>query len=205
MAGNEPHIILGLLNEVQRNNTATQRVIAKNLGVALGLANAYLKRCIKKGYVKVSEAPANRYAYYLTPSGFAEKARLTADYLTQSFGFFRTARAHCDAVIASSLDRGFSRLALIGASELGEIMVLCAHGTEVDLVGVIDPALAGGTLAGMPVMARREDLPAHDALVVTSLVSAQSVYDDYVGVVGRGRILAPQFLGISVEPLVLAE
>jgi len=45
------------------------------LDIALGLVNAYVKRSIKKGLVKVSQAPARRYAYYLTPQGFSEKSR----------------------------------------------------------------------------------------------------------------------------------
>jgi len=28
--------------------------------------------------MKIKQAPANRYVYYLTPKGFAEKSRLTA-------------------------------------------------------------------------------------------------------------------------------
>ena len=61
--------------------------------------NAYLKRCVKKGLVKVSGAPARRYAYYLTPQGFAEKSRLTVEYLSSSFSFFRQAREDCSAVL----------------------------------------------------------------------------------------------------------
>ena len=45
-----------------------------------------------KGLVKMSQVPLNRYAYYLTPQGFAEKSRLTAEYLSVSFNFFRRAR-----------------------------------------------------------------------------------------------------------------
>ena len=67
----ERAITLGLLNAIQDDNKLTQRSVAKGLGIALGLANAYLKRCIKKGYIKVSQVPPNRYAYYLTPRGFA--------------------------------------------------------------------------------------------------------------------------------------
>ena len=66
-------IVLGLLESVERNGAQSQRLLASELGIALGLVNAYLKRCVKKGLVKVSEAPARRYAYYLTPKGFAEK------------------------------------------------------------------------------------------------------------------------------------
>jgi DNA-binding MarR family transcriptional regulator len=72
---------LELLQSVERDGGQSQRRLAAELGIALGLVNAYLKRCIKKGLVKVSAAPARRYAYYLTPHGFAEKSRLTVEYL----------------------------------------------------------------------------------------------------------------------------
>src|ERR1700760_1175383 len=90
-------IVLGVLNSVEDGSTS-QRRIAAELGVALGLVNAYLKRCVMKGLVKVSEAPARRYAYYLTPNGFSEKTRLTIEYLSFSFSFFRQAKADCSHV-----------------------------------------------------------------------------------------------------------
>src|SRR6266568_5049556 len=114
-------IMLGLLESVGRDGGQTQRRLASELGIALGLVNAYLKRCIKKGLVKVSEAPARRYAYYLTPQGFAEKSRLTIEYFSYSFSFFRQARADCSAAIAAAKGRGWSRVALAGVSDLAEI------------------------------------------------------------------------------------
>ena len=66
---NKAKITLGLLNMVHDNSATSQRSMAGDLGIALGLANAYLKRCVKKGLIKVSQVPANRYAYYLTPKG----------------------------------------------------------------------------------------------------------------------------------------
>src|SRR5664280_3632287 len=91
-------IILGLLEAVERDGAQSQRRLAAELGIALGLVNAYLKRCIKKGLVKVSQAPARRYAYYLTPQGFAEKSRLTVAYLSSSFSFFRHAKTDCSGL-----------------------------------------------------------------------------------------------------------
>ena len=78
--------------------------MAGDLGIALGLANAYLKRCVKKGLIKVSQVPANRYAYYLTPKGFAEKSRLTAEYLSVSFNLFRDTRAQFTDLFKNSID-----------------------------------------------------------------------------------------------------
>src|ERR1700761_4608464 len=88
----DPEIVLGLLTSIERDSRVTQRKLARDLGIALGLANAYLRRCVRKGLVKVSQVPLNRYAYYLTPQGFAEKSRLTAEYLSVSFDFFRRSR-----------------------------------------------------------------------------------------------------------------
>ena len=84
MPNNEREITLGVLNAIHENAKVTQRSVANDLGIALGLANAYLKRCAKKGLIKIQQIPANRYAYYLTPKGFAEKTRLTTEYLSRS-------------------------------------------------------------------------------------------------------------------------
>ena len=44
----DPNIItLGVLSAIEENERATQRAISEELGIALGLANAYLKRCVK--------------------------------------------------------------------------------------------------------------------------------------------------------------
>src|SRR6201985_1107437 len=91
-------IVLDLLTSVEQDGQRSQRYIAAELGIALGLVNAYLKRCVKKGLSKVHDAPAHRYAYYLTPQGFAEKSRLTVEYLSSSFSFFRHAKADCTRV-----------------------------------------------------------------------------------------------------------
>src|SRR5665811_1325302 len=114
-------IMLGLLESVERNGAQTQRHLASELGIALGLVNAYLKRCIKKGLIKVREAPARRYAYYLTPQGFAEKSRLTVEYLSYSFGFFRQAKNDCSRLFQSARAAGVNKVVLVGQSDLAEI------------------------------------------------------------------------------------
>src|SRR5437764_2487496 len=126
-------IMLGLLQSVERDGAQSQRRLAAQLGIALGLVNAYLKRCAKKGLVKVTDAPAHRYAYYLTPQGFAEKSRLTVEYLSFSFGFFRRAKADYALLFATARSRGFKQVALAGVSDLAEIAVICAVDSGVQI------------------------------------------------------------------------
>src|SRR5689334_13083019 len=99
-------IVLRVLDAVESDPAITQRSVANELGIALGLANAYLKRCVRKGLVKVAQVPSRRYAYFLTPQGFAEKSRLTAEYLSHSFSFLRRAREQFVALFAEASSRG---------------------------------------------------------------------------------------------------
>jgi len=170
-------ITLGILNAVEDNSRLTQRSVAGELGIALGLANAYLKRCVRKGLVKVQQIPSNRYAYYLTPQGFAEKSRLTSEYLSSSFQFFRHARQQCEDLLQTCEAQGHKRLGLVGVTDLAEVLALAAMDTNVTLVGVADATVSIDRFAGMQVKADVAGLGALDALVVTTLKDPQAAYE----------------------------
>lgn len=198
-------ITIDLLNAVEADSGITQRSMARELGVALGLANAYLKRCVRKGLVKVQEAPANRYAYYLTPKGFAEKSRLTAQYLSMSFNFYRRARTECSDLFQACETLRWRRMALAGTGDLGEIATLCASDTEVELAGFFDPNAEMARFAGFPVARDLGELGSVDAVMVTSLTNPQAIFDSLAGQIAPDRVVAPALLGISRKPPALME
>ena len=47
--GEDERVVLGLLEFVEQDAAKTQRRLAAELGMAVGLVNAYLNRCIQKG------------------------------------------------------------------------------------------------------------------------------------------------------------
>ena len=146
----QARIMLGLLDSVERDGGQSQRRLASELGIALGLVNAYLKRCVKKGLLKVDQAPARRYVYYLTPQGFAEKSRLTVEYLSYSLRFFRQAKGDCAALLQAARGRGLTRVALAGKSDLAEIAAICALDAGITIVAVVDPEASEGRFVGAP-------------------------------------------------------
>jgi DNA-binding MarR family transcriptional regulator len=77
----EAHRDLKLLEAVEADSRVTQRGLATHLGIALGLTNIYLKRLVRKGYVKCVNVQSNRITYLLTPTGIAEKLRLTYEFM----------------------------------------------------------------------------------------------------------------------------
>ena len=196
----DDRILLDLLESVERDGGQSQRRIASELGIALGLVNAYLKRCVKKGLVKVSEAPARRYAYYLTPQGFAEKSRLTVEYLTSSFSLFRRARADCTEVFSIAHSRGMTRVVVAGISDLSEIARICALESGVEIVAVVDPDADVSVYLGLPVVGTLTEVTTpFDAVVVTKLRLVQETYDAVAREVGADRVLAPKLLGLRAN------
>jgi DNA-binding MarR family transcriptional regulator len=190
-------IVLDLLTSVEHDGERSQRRIAAELGIALGLVNAYLKRCVKKGLVKVHDAPARRYAYYLTPNGFAEKSRLTIQYLSDSFSFFRLAKADCAHVHEAAKARGFRRLVLTGKSDLAEIAILCAVEAAVTVVAIVDPRSDDARFIGVDVVKCYADVTEKfDAVIVTDVTGAQSSFDAAVAACGADRVLVPALLGL---------
>lgn len=192
----EEERLLELLNAVERQSDLSQRHLASRMGVALGLANSYLRRCVRKGYVKITHAPANRYLYYLTPQGFAEKSRLTVKYLSTSFDFYRQAGHSCAAVFHDCERRGWNRVALCGASDLAEIALLRALQADITVVGVVDGASNGTTFCGQPLWPAISDAGAFDCCMLTDLRAPRETFDRLVGEVGQERIFVPDILRI---------
>jgi DNA-binding MarR family transcriptional regulator len=205
----DPEIVLGLLTSIERNSAITQRKLAGDLGIALGLANSYLRRCVRKGLIKIGQVPLNRYAYFLTPQGFAEKSRLTAEYLTVSFNFFRRARSDCAELLQECAGRGWTRVALCGAGDLAEVAVLSAGESEIEVVCVIDAARAGGRCVSVPIvadLAAAQQQGAFDGVILTDTQAPQHRFDELIATgpasgLSAVCIVAPSLLGISRLPV----
>jgi DNA-binding MarR family transcriptional regulator len=186
-----------MLHAVADGSEHTQRGLAARLNIALGVTNSYLKRCSKKGLVKIRKVPPNRYAYYLTPKGFAEKSRLTANYLYRSFNFYRRARNECDALIGEAVDRGWRRLALLGAGELAEVAMLCALQFDAEIVGVADRTVRANRFRHVPLVQELASLAPFDAILLTELADPQGTYELLSGQPqDPERILVPPLLKV---------
>jgi DNA-binding MarR family transcriptional regulator len=193
-------IVLGLLSSVENDGERSQRRIAAELGIALGLVNAYLKRCVKKGLVKVRDAPARRYAYYLTPQGFAEKSRLTVEYLSSSFSFFRQARSDCSQLLAEVVASDSSGVVLLaGISDLAEIAIICALESNITIAAVVDPKANITSFMGVPVLTSFDAVTVQiGGVIVTDLSAPHQTFDCAVGRFGLERVWSPALLGLRV-------
>ncbi|RDV03179.1 MarR family transcriptional regulator [Undibacter mobilis] len=186
-----------LLDNVAGQDAPNQRALARKIGISVGLVNALVHRAVRKGLIKVKEAPTKRYAYYLTPKGFAEKSKLVAEYLDYSLTFFRAARQEYHDIFERCAVAGHKRVVLCGAGELAEIATLAVNGLGIDIVGVLDHETNQGQVAGLPVLRSLANLQPDEVVVITDGRQPQATCDWLIAAIGPQRILVPPFLRVS--------
>ena len=127
-----------LLDEISKGEPLSQRDLSKRLNIALGLVNSYLKNLVSKGYITISQIPAKRYAYYLTPTGFAEKTRLTYHLLQDYTSIYRNARRDFRKLFDELQKQGVGEVSFAGVDEVTEIAYLSLQEADIQLRGVYD-------------------------------------------------------------------
>ncbi len=186
------NIILEVLQTIDSDNNLTQRSMSTKLGIALGMANTYLKRCVDKGLVKIKHAPRNRYMYYLTPKGFSEKARLTGEYLKHSFNFYRKAKNEYMEIINTAEKLGYTKIVLSDFSELAEIFIMSSYETQIKIVGII--GVDKKSYFGIKVIKSIEDIKDYDVIVMTTMRLFNNRYNEILSSSKRNKILIPKIL-----------
>lgn len=164
----EAHRDLKLLEAVEQDSRVTQRGLSTKLGIALGLTNIYLRRLVRKGYIKCVNVQSNRITYLITPRGIAEKARLTYEFMDYSLHLFGEVRQHLRQALADCAAAG-RRVAIYGRGEAAELAYLSLREAGLEPVAIFDES-NGHEFLGMPVKPIAEhDQIAYDLIIVATL------------------------------------
>jgi len=169
---------LQILDELSNNDALTQRDLSKRMGIALGLVNSYIKNLIAKGYITVRNIPSKRYAYYLTPNGFAEKSRLAYDLLQDYTRIYREAKNNYRQLFFELERGGVKRIVFAGADEVADFAYITLQDTKLELVGVVDTDKVGEMFFGRkiaPVSGLKS--MEYDSIVITSYLNRDKVYE----------------------------
>lgn len=160
-----------VLDQLEAGPRASQRSLASDLGIALGLANLLVRRLVRKGWVRMSHVSPGRVLYLITPAGLAAKADLARRCFLDDLEFYRGTRNHVRqrlAVMSASLDceptTRDRRVVFYGGGDVAEVAFVCLDEVGLELAGVVEDsaperfktpvrpatALAGDCLDGRP-------------------------------------------------------
>ena len=127
---------LETLEAIALDDRITQRSLSDKLGIALGLTNIYLKRLVRKGYVKVVNIQSNRLRYLLTPKGITEKTRLTYEFMEYSLFLYGQVREQLRTRLQPYVLENRKRVAMYGTGEAAELAYLSIVELGLELVAV---------------------------------------------------------------------
>jgi predicted transcriptional regulator len=113
-----------LLSEIAQDSMVTQANLSKRLGIAVGSVNWYIKRLIKRGYVKVSHLDRTRLKYDLTPEGMSVFSERAMQYARDSLKAYTSFRQEAQKVISQLRSRDIAKIYLEGNDEIMDIMRL---------------------------------------------------------------------------------
>jgi DNA-binding MarR family transcriptional regulator len=159
---------LRILEKVETAEPPSQRDLARELNISVGLVNSFIKRMAQKGYVKATTVPRKRIRYILTPKGIAAKTKLAYDYIQYSYHFYKQSRERLRRLFRELEDQGVRTIAFFGAGDLAEIAFLSLQESGIRLTAVVDDRPGRRRLLGrrvLPATAWR-DTPC-DRLLVT--------------------------------------
>ena len=185
-----------LLSEIAGDEPLSQREISRRLGIAVGLVNSYLKNLVSKGYVRVKDFPRNRYAYLLTPQGFAEKSRLAYQHLSYFTGLYTVARQDYLDLFRGLEADGVREVVFCGVDEVAEIAYLSLQETSVQLVQVLEQGVPVGEFFGR----RLEPITAllTRPVVITSLKRGAALREELLRLgVDMSDLLLPRGNGLG--------
>ena len=181
---------LAVLEAIEQDEQITQRSLASSLGIALGLTNLYLKRLVRKGYIKCVNVRSNRLLYLITPNGIVEKSRLTYEFIDYSLDLYRGVRQNLRAVLEPLVNAGLTNIAIHGTGEAAELAYLSLREQGIE-PGAIFDGVAGGRFLGMTIQSIDDlDTTNYDRIIVASLDNGETIRDELVRCgVEKDRIL----------------
>jgi len=169
---------LQILEEIDNSHSPSQRDLARRLDMSLGLVNSFIKRLARKGYLKVTTIPRNRVKYILTPMGFAEKSRLTYEFIQYSFHFYKRALGNFQSLLNELEKKGVKHLVFYGANDLAEIAFISLKATDIKLVGIVDDLRQGEKFLDFTVKSTGElSTLEFDRIIITTVDSKQAIYN----------------------------
>ncbi|MEW6180726.1 MAG: winged helix-turn-helix transcriptional regulator [Chloroflexota bacterium] len=152
---NESTRDLVILEKIEQDPDATQASLAAQLGVAVGTINWHLKRLVAKGYVKVRRVERRKLRYIITPEGLALRARLTLDYIQNSFHLYRLVRSRMLQTLAEVRKMGFSAVRLNGDGDVADVCRLTC--LEQGIAIVDDPTVPLLVIQDLKILIRHEE------------------------------------------------
>lgn len=114
------------------NPAASQRTIAENCNISLGMANAVLKRFVERGWIMVRNLNSSKLAYALSEEGMRTLAGRSKKYIQKTFGLINEYSGEIVNKIQQAKDEGKTEVILCGNSYIKFLIEYACQSCEMN-------------------------------------------------------------------------
>jgi DNA-binding MarR family transcriptional regulator len=167
---------LRALEAIEQDPSVSQRELASQLGVAVGVANACVRTLVRKGMIKIRGESNRSITYHLTKEGLLHKSRLAMEWTRNTVDFYRQARRDVARRLDAIARLGEKGLVLAGDEALAEIGVIVAAEAGVTILAVVLDAPREGEILGVRLMGLDDAVVLEpDAFVACSAAASEKL------------------------------
>jgi DNA-binding MarR family transcriptional regulator len=182
---------LRLLEELGRNPIISQRELSHKFGIALGVTNACLKRMARKGLIRIRGLNHRKIGYYLTPKGFAERAKLSLHLISYIVQHYSELKNIISQKLLEMQGEGLQRIVFYGVSDEMEVAYITLQGVNLKLVGIVedDEKMTPRIIFGYEIepVSRVQELKP-DGILITSLIDSEKKRERLEDIFSRNSI-----------------
>lgn len=113
---NDVAVLQEIADTLENQPMASQRILAENAGMSIGLMNAVLKRFVERGWIMLSNVNMRKLSYAVTPAGISELAARSQAFAKRTFALANDYNKVICTLIEEAVKSGKKEVILYGQS-----------------------------------------------------------------------------------------
>ena len=123
MMNSDVATLQNIADTLKEEPLASQRVLAENAGMSIGLMNAVIKRFVERGWIMLTNVNLRKLSYAITPAGIAELTARSQTFAKRTFAIANKYNDTLCKVVYDAKKEGKTKLVLYGNSYIKFLLV----------------------------------------------------------------------------------
>ncbi len=125
-------VLQSIANTLENEPHASQRTLAKDAGMSLGMMNAILGRFVERGWIMLTNVNLRKLSYAVTPEGFSKLFTRSRQFAKRTFEIANVCHQTLYDAVKNAKSEGKKKVILYGKSYIKFMIAYVCSQLEVD-------------------------------------------------------------------------
>lgn len=123
-----------IADTLKEDPMASQRVLAENAGMSIGLMNAVIKRFVERGWIMLANVNLRKLSYAVTPAGIEELSARSQAFAKRTFAIANKYNETLCNAVSQAKSQGKNKLVLYGSSYIKFLLIYACQTLNVTFI-----------------------------------------------------------------------